>query len=496
MSRVPASPPLDPFLSPAAPCCHAALRECLEVLTAQAVAGRLQAFERDPSQWATWGAIGAREGRREGQRSTRNSSKKLPMVSVLLPVKGVHERTLLHWRSQVKATHGGAMEFIFCMESEDDPAYAAAQEFRRECGDSTVIKIVSCGLSFYCSQKIHNLLKGITLINKEAEYVLFLDDDAQMSSAILSDLVHALETDSEVLIASGWPNDFIPPDMSSTPTFASFMLLAYRILSHLSMGTLYPTVLWGGCLLWRRAELLDSRIGVLEAWQESGYSDDMIMIGRCRKAHRKIVIPPSAFLPSRIEHSYTLERHVNYIRRQMFVCGTYHDIYDRLNNLFLLVVVCIILVLLGCFNFQLLVVYSVWSFLRLAVTDPLSFLPTQLAQPQLCGHVMASPAALHLLVLVAAVAWMRAMALCYKSVVAVCERSAGRPGTYSHSMNPFKFTAMLWFGFMAQCLLQSSSAALAFCTDNIVWSGACLNASVSGRIGKGRSNSWASARAS
>jgi hypothetical protein len=437
------------------------------------MAGRLQAFLVDSSKWSTWGSSGSRESRRTSQRSTRNNSKKLPMVSVLLPVKGVHERTLLHWRSQVKASHGGAMEFIFCMESEEDPAYAAAQDFRQECGDAAVVKIVSCGLSFYCSQKIHNLLKGITLINKDADYVLFLDDDAQMSSAILSDLVHALETDPEVLIASGWPNDFIPPDMPSTPTLASFMLLAYRILSHLSMGTLYPTVLWGGCLLWRRSELMDPGIGVLDAWKESGYSDDMIMIGRCRKAQRKIVIPPSAFLPSRIEHSYSLERHVNYIRRQMFVCGTYHDIYDRLNNLFLLIVVCIILVLFGCFNFQLLVVHSVFGLVSLFVTDPLALLPITLVQPQHCGYVQVQPAALYLLTLVAATLWMYAMTSCYNTVVAVCERSAGRPGIYSHAMNPFKFNVMLFFGCMAQCLLQSSSAAIAFCTDSIVWSGVC-----------------------
>jgi hypothetical protein len=60
------------------------------------------------------------------------------MVSVLLPVKGVHERTLMHWRSQVRASHGGRMEFIFCMESEEDPAYEAALDFRRECGESVV----------------------------------------------------------------------------------------------------------------------------------------------------------------------------------------------------------------------------------------------------------------------------------------------------------------------------------------------------------------------
>ena len=279
-----------------------------DLVPASGAAGRLQAFLRDPTTWTTWGSGGGvKEARSERKK---DEGRKAPMVSVLLPVKGVHERTLMHWRSQVKASHGGRMEFIFCMESEEDPAYAAALDFRRECGDSVEIKIVSCGLSFYCSQKIHNLLKGITLVNREAHYVLFLDDDAQMSSRILSDLVYALETEPDVLIASGWPNDYLPPNAAFTPTFASFMLLGYRVLSHLSMGTLYPTVLWGGCLLLRRSELLDPQIGIIEAWKQSGYSDDMIMIGRVRKAQRKIVIPPSAFLPSKIERDYSLQRHI------------------------------------------------------------------------------------------------------------------------------------------------------------------------------------------
>jgi len=73
------------------------------------------------------------------------------MVSVLLPVKGVHERTLMHWRSQVMASHGGSMEFIFCMGSEEGPAYAGALDFRRECGDSVVGKPFSkvSALSLY-----------------------------------------------------------------------------------------------------------------------------------------------------------------------------------------------------------------------------------------------------------------------------------------------------------------------------------------------------------
>jgi hypothetical protein len=399
------------------------------------------------------------------------SSSKPPMISVLLPVKGVHERTLMHWRSQIKASHGGPMEFIFCMESEEDPAYAAAIEFKKEVGFAAVIKIVSCGLSFYCSQKIHNLLKGVTLVNKDAEYVLFLDDDAQMSSSILSDLVYALESDSDVLIASGWPNDYFPPETSVTPTFASFMLLGYRLLSHLSMGTLYPNVLWGGCMLLRRSELMDPKVGVLEAWKQSGYSDDMIIIGRARKAQRKIIIPPSAFLPSRIEEEYTMQRHINYIRRQMFVCGTYHDIYDRINNLFLLTIVSIVFVLFGCFNFQILALYSLFGALWTLVSEPEAFSPQNLIMPTQCGQIKASPAALYILVLAAAGLWIHSMMSCYRSVILVCEHIACRPSRYSHTMGSFRFGIGLFFGLAAQCMLQGFAAAVAFCTNSIVWSG-------------------------
>jgi cellulose synthase/poly-beta-1,6-N-acetylglucosamine synthase-like glycosyltransferase len=439
--------------------------------------GRLQAFLRDPSKWMTWGSGGRIVKARQGSPllSTPPSSPSLkqikPMVSVLLPVKGVHERTLMHWQSQVRASHGGPIEFIFCMESEEDPAYRAALDFREQCGESAVIKVISCGLSFYCSQKIHNLLTGLTLINKDSEYVLFLDDDAQMSSAILLDLVHCLEAEPEVLIASGWPNDFIPPDCASTPSFASFMLLGYRCLSHVSMGTLNPTVLWGGCLLLRRAELFDSQIGILEAWRNSGYSDDMILIGRARKAGRSIAIPPSAFLPSRIDHDYSLLRHTNYIRRQMFVLGTYYDTYDRLNNLFLLTIVSFLFLLFGCFNFQLLTIHSVYGLLYILVRDPRMLLPLQLMQRQQCGYLQTSPAALYLLVLAAAALFIYALMRCYRSVVLVTELIARKPSQFSHTLGTLRFGTLLFLGLAAQCLLQSFAAVVAFFSNSIVWSG-------------------------
>jgi len=292
-----------------------------------------------------------------------------------------------------------------------------------------------------------------------------------MSSTILSDLVYTLEVDAEVMIASGWPNEYFAPDLTFTPTFASFMLLGYRCLSHLSMGALYPTVLWGGCLLLRRSELMDPTIGVLEAWKASGYSDDMIVIGRARKAGRKIVIPPTAFLPSRLPQDYTIQRHVNYMRRQMFACGTYHDTWDRLNNLFLLIVVSMVFVIFGCFNFQFLAIYSLAGILFTLVSEPQTLLPSALMQPQQCGQLQASPAALYLAVLAAAALWVYAKLSCYRSVILVCEHVAGRPTIYSNTIGSIRFAALLFLGVAASCVIHCGSAAIAFCTNSIVWSG-------------------------
>lgn len=227
-------------------------------------------------------------------------------------------------------------------------------------------------------------------------------------------------------------------------------------------------------MLLRRSELMDPTIGVLEAWKASGYSDDMIIIGRARKAGRKIAIPPTAFLPSRIEQDYTMQRHVNYVRRQMFVCGTYHDTYDRLYNLFLLTVVSMGFVVFGCFNFQFLALYSLGGILLALVSEPQTLLPSALMQPQQCGQLQASPAALYLAVLAAAALWVYAKVSCYRSVILVCEHVAGRPRIYSNTIGSIRFAALLFLGLAAQCVLQGVAAAIAFCTNSIVWSGECF----------------------
>ncbi|PKU71810.1 hypothetical protein MA16_Dca008339 [Dendrobium catenatum] len=47
----------------------------------------------------------------------------LPRVSVVMPLKGFGEHNLQNWRSQITSLYGGPLEYLFVVESVEDPAY-------------------------------------------------------------------------------------------------------------------------------------------------------------------------------------------------------------------------------------------------------------------------------------------------------------------------------------------------------------------------------------
>ncbi|XP_020673955.1 uncharacterized protein LOC110093416 [Dendrobium catenatum] len=82
----------------------------------------------------------------------------LPRVSVVMPLKGFGEHNLQNWRSQITSLYGGPLEYLFVVESVEDPAYPPVSMLISEFKDSVNAKIVLAGLSTTCSQKIHNQL--------------------------------------------------------------------------------------------------------------------------------------------------------------------------------------------------------------------------------------------------------------------------------------------------------------------------------------------------
>jgi hypothetical protein len=57
---------------------------------------------------------------REAAASAPASAR--PHVTCVLPVKGCTAVKVANWRSQLSSTYGGPLDFVFVVESSDDPA--------------------------------------------------------------------------------------------------------------------------------------------------------------------------------------------------------------------------------------------------------------------------------------------------------------------------------------------------------------------------------------
>ncbi|MBA0597562.1 hypothetical protein Gorai_007365 [Gossypium raimondii] len=56
----------------------------------------------------------------------------LPRVTVVMPLKGFGEHNLHNWKSQITSLYGGPLEFLFVVESTEDPAYHAVSRLIRD----------------------------------------------------------------------------------------------------------------------------------------------------------------------------------------------------------------------------------------------------------------------------------------------------------------------------------------------------------------------------
>ncbi|KAF5748541.1 hypothetical protein HS088_TW04G00496 [Tripterygium wilfordii] len=131
----------------------------------------------------------------------------LPRVTVVMPLKGFGEHNLHNWRSQITSLYGGPLEFLFMLESTEDPAYHAVSRLLSEFKDDIDAKIIVAGLSTTCSQKIHNQLVGVEKMHKESKYVLFLDDDVRLHPGSIGALTAEMEKNPEIFIQTGYPLD-------------------------------------------------------------------------------------------------------------------------------------------------------------------------------------------------------------------------------------------------------------------------------------------------
>ncbi|XP_077217733.1 uncharacterized protein LOC143852224 isoform X2 [Tasmannia lanceolata] len=243
---------------------------------------------------------------------------KLPRVSVVMPLKGFGEHNLRNWRSQITSLYGGPLEFLFVVESTDDPAYHAVSLLICDFKDSIDVKIIIAGLSTTCSQKIHNQLVGVEKMHKDSKYVLFLDDDVRLHPGSIGALTAEMQKNPEIFIQTGYPLDL------PSGRLGSYCIYEYHMPCSMGFATGGRTFfLWGGCMMMHADDFRNDLYGLVSGLRDGGYSDDMTLAAISGAHKRLIFSPPVAIFPHPLASDLTFPRYWNYLRKQTFVLESY-----------------------------------------------------------------------------------------------------------------------------------------------------------------------------
>ncbi|KEH21336.1 uncharacterized protein [Medicago truncatula] len=242
----------------------------------------------------------------------------LPRVTVVMPLKGFGEHNLHNWRSQITSLYGGPLEFLFVVESTEDPAYHAISRLISEFEDDVDVKVVVAGLSTTCSQKIHNQLVGVEKMHKDTKYVLFLDDDVRIHPGSIGALTREMEKNPEIFIQTGYPLDL------PSGSLGSYCIYEYHMPCSMGFATGGRTFfLWGGCMMMHADDFRQDRYGVVSGLKDGGYSDDMTLAAIAGAHKRLITSPPVAVFPHPLATDLNFGRYWNYLRKQTFVLESY-----------------------------------------------------------------------------------------------------------------------------------------------------------------------------
>lgn len=90
-----------------------------------------------------------------------------------------------------------------CLCVSADPAIPVLRELISCDYEAARTRIIISGASSSCSQKIHNLQRGILEASQDSKYVLCLDDDVQLHPGFLEMAVGHMEADSAAFMLTG-----------------------------------------------------------------------------------------------------------------------------------------------------------------------------------------------------------------------------------------------------------------------------------------------------
>jgi cellulose synthase/poly-beta-1,6-N-acetylglucosamine synthase-like glycosyltransferase len=175
-----------------------------------------------------------------------------PTKSIFVPCKGAHEHFTDNVRILLQLVDPRTKLF-FIVESREDPAFDVLKHLSQ---DVMHAYVVVAGLSKYCGQKNHNLLKGIRASEEQDAVYVFLDNNTSLSPEQMQNLITPL-SDPEVTASVGFRWNILSQGTLGERLHAFMIALQWSMMN----CAFIPTI-WGGAMALRRETF--EKMGVRE----------------------------------------------------------------------------------------------------------------------------------------------------------------------------------------------------------------------------------------
>lgn len=239
-----------------------------------------------------------------------------PPAAVIIPVKGM-DSGLENNVSAFLHQDYPQYQVILVVDDEKDPAFPKLNALVKEAaaqgpGKIRNVSLLIAGLSHSQGQKVHNLLKGLEIVNPGTEVLAFADADARPDSQWLRSLVAPLVS-PDVTVSTGF-RWYLPGK-----TFVSQLRAAWDTSVATLMGEDDSSFPWGGSMAIRKAEFERLQIG--ERYWRSTVSDDYGLGKAVRDRGGRIRFEPRCLVASREDSTFAELMH--WTNRQIIITRVY-----------------------------------------------------------------------------------------------------------------------------------------------------------------------------
>ncbi|HXH48384.1 MAG TPA: glycosyltransferase [Terriglobia bacterium] len=238
-----------------------------------------------------------------------------PKAAVVIPATGAD--------AQLKANIAGFLtqdyqqyQLVLVVCDQNDPAYTVLNELVKEAtrssGDPFNVTLVVAGPAHAQGQKVHNLLRGLDVVDPETEVLVFADADARPNSTWLRSLVAPLAS-RDVTVSTGF-RWYLPGR-----TFISQLRAAWDTSIATFMGEHDSSFPWGGSMAIRGEDF--KHLLVRERYWASTVSDDYGLGRAVHDSGGRIRFEPRCLVASREDSSFA--GFMRWTNRQIIITRVY-----------------------------------------------------------------------------------------------------------------------------------------------------------------------------